>query len=505
MKRNGRVLSALMAVAMTVTLFSGCGKTTTESSTSTVAAQTTTQAKESLSEAPIIINVAGDEQKLQADVLAEIEKQTKDELNVKLTVNYTPWSDYMTKTNLKLASGEQFDIFLNFNGDMTKMAAKGYLAPLNDLLDKYGSDLKNVIPKGEFDGVSIDGKIYGIPSIYPRVATDIYFIRKDLREKYGLPEINNLQDFEGYLDAVKKNDPTLIPLAISGNPGTASLRAIDPNYQYKWAYKGVINVASKPYKVENQMRSSLIVSWANWARKAYKNGWTNKDAATQKDPGGLVRSGKAAATSWDMFGMQSVQPELAKNVPGAVLETVNFEKDKPYVATEGSNNMACINAASENKERAVMFLNWIRKDQKNYDLYMYGIEGKTYNKQGDKIETLPKGEAPMYNPTPWFTKQLSLDRLTTTDSAEFTKAFEFYKNMKFTNSEIQGFTPNLDSVKKEVGTVDTMANEKWTLIQCGMVDYNEQVVKEIEDAGLNKILAEIQKQLDDYCAKNGIK
>jgi hypothetical protein len=38
-----------------------------------------------------------------------------------------------------------------------------------------------------------------------------------------------------------------------------------------------------------------------------------------------------------------------------------------------------------------------------------------------------------------------------------------------------------------------------------MADYDEQVVKEIEDQGLTKILEEIQKQLDDYCNNMGIK
>ena len=514
MKNQKKSLCLALGILMLATSFSACGGTAPVTpATSSVAAteaskaatqDATTAAPEetALPVVPITIHVAGDEPPAQAEVIAIIGKA----LSMDLQVVYTPWSDYMTKLNLSLTAGEDFDIFLNFYGDMIRMAGKGQLAELNGLLDTYGPDLKASIPQGEFDGLTVDGKLYGVPSLWPRVASGTYFIRKDLREKYGLPEIDTLADFEKYLAAVKENEPDMIPLSVGGHAGTALLRALDPNFGVKWIPgANVINVNAKPYKVESQLRSSLIVNWAKWARKAYLAGWTNKDAATNPDPGALVRSGKASATSWDMWGMQGVQTDLAKINPDAVLEVVNFEKSKPYVSTEGANNMGCINAASKQKERAMMLLNWIRKDQKNYDLYMYGIEGKTYNLVEGRVETLPKGGAPSYVPTPWFTKHLPLDRMLTSDSPEFIKAWDFCKGITYTSSEIQGFSPNTDTLKTEIANVETMLKEKWSLILSGMADYDEQVVKEIEAAGQATITAEMQAQLDAFVASRGIK
>ena len=511
-KNKNRIPSLLLSALLLMTTFAGCGTAPVETSSAaasespkaSVAAEASTEPtpaaspeESALEVVPITIHVAGDEPAAQAEVLSLIDK----ELSIDLKVIYTPWSDYMTKLNLGLTAGEDFDIFLNFYGDMVRMAGKGQLSELNALLDQYGPDLKASIPQGEFDGLTINGKIYGVPSLWARVASGTYFIRKDLREKYGLPEIDTLQDFEAYLAAVKKNEPDMIPLSVGGHAGTALLRALDPNFSVKWVPgANVINASVKPYKVESQLRSSLIMDWAKWARKAYLAGWTNKDAATNPDPGALVRSGKASATSWDMWGMQGVQTDLTKIMPNAVLEVVNFEKSKPYVSTEGANNMGCINAASKQKERAVTLLNWIRKDQKNYDLYMYGIEGKTYTLADGKVETLPVGGAASYAPTPWFTKHLPFDRFLTTDSPEFVKASLFFKNLTYTSSEIQGFVPNVDAVKTEIANVDTMTKEKWALVLSGMADYDESIAKAVEDAGQTKIIAEMQAQLDAYLA-----
>jgi hypothetical protein len=49
--------------------------------------------------------------------------------------------------------------------------------------------------------------------------TEVIFIRKDLREKYGLQPIKSYDDLKKYLDKVKENEPSMIPFALKGDRG----------------------------------------------------------------------------------------------------------------------------------------------------------------------------------------------------------------------------------------------------------------------------------------------
>ena len=57
------------------------------------------------------------------------------------------------------------------------------------------------------------------------------------------------------------------------------------------------------------------------------------------------------------------------------------------VLTTGS---LALSANSEDIERTLMFLDWLQSSQDNYDLFMYGIEGKHYQLNGDQL-VFPEG------------------------------------------------------------------------------------------------------------------
>jgi len=466
-----------------------------------------------LDKVDLTLLIAGDQPPEQESVLAELSKRTEKELNINLKVQYFPWADYQEKVKVMAAGGDTFDIYLDFAANLAPAVARKQNVPLNDLLDQYGQDIKKAIPQVEFDGLSIDGNIYGIPALYPRAELgNSLVIRKDLRVKYGIPEITSLPLLEQYLDAVKKNEQSMIPFAAARGLFSSAIAREIFNGQSWYAWGSIfiapltVDIYNPPYKVLNNFESDWFKQTMNWGRKAYQNGWFERDLLMQKDGQALFTAGKTAAVPADLFNIANLVPALAKNVPGAELEQVIFKKDMPLLNQGPTNNYSAISSTSKHPERAMMFLNWLLKSQENYDLYMLGIEGKHYTLKGDLVE-LPAGtdlaNRP-YNPTPWFIYNMKYQRALTTDPIEYTNALNYWKNAKTADNPLFTFQFNAEPVKTEMAQIEKVVEEIGVPVMAGVLgtdDDYQKLLDQLNKAGIQKVIAEAQKQVDAYLAQ----
>ncbi len=56
-----------------------------------------------------------------------------------------------------------------------------------------------------------------------------------------------------------------------------------------------VDLTSQPLKVVNTFETQWFKDMMAWGRKAYGNGWFEKDLLMQKDPQGMFSAGKTAA------------------------------------------------------------------------------------------------------------------------------------------------------------------------------------------------------------------
>ncbi|WP_168120037.1 extracellular solute-binding protein [Paenibacillus sp. HB172176] len=129
-------------------------------------------------------------------------------LDIEITAYPSEGSAYVDKLNVLLASSdlpdmmvvpkaEQFISFLNQKA----------LKPLNEAIDKYGSDLMKQIPQEAWDGVTIDGKIYAVPRLGDTEATQLMYVRKDWLDNLGLQAPKTLEDYAAVAKAFAEADP----------------------------------------------------------------------------------------------------------------------------------------------------------------------------------------------------------------------------------------------------------------------------------------------------------
>lgn len=520
MKRITKLLCLAMALIILVSMAVGCGSSTTAENTaatssSVQATGSADQTTPTLAKVPVTIYVAGDRPKQQDQVLQAINTATEKELNIDLKVNYIPWGDYVSQVKLKASAGEEFDIFLSFFGEMSGNISRKQALPLNDILDQYGPDLKAQIPQNLWDSLTVGGKIYGIPAVYAMTEMGRGFlVRKDLREKYNLPEVTDLATYEQFLDTIAKNEPGIIPCL---GTDLASAVVCDKNnvghsiFTFGGDLMGYLYVDQdkKPLKVENYIKTDLFKQVWKEDIKAYNNGWFQKDALSDKDRDGKFIAGKAASMGGDLFNITDRQNQLKKNVPEGEVELAIMNKEGTWINIGPVNNFGMISTTSKHPERALAFMNWLRKDQKNYDMYMLGIEGETYKLNGEKAE-VPEGTnaTDRYNPTPWFTMHFPYLRTWTTDPPAYTEALKFWNSLKPETAPLSTFSYSSENVKAEKAAVEKVMTDEVIPLSFGAKqtedDYN-RAIEQLEKAGIQKIVEDTQKQIDDFVAKNNIK
>jgi putative aldouronate transport system substrate-binding protein len=466
------------------------------------------------------------------DIIAEFEKRTKDTLNTKLKWEFVPFEDYPNKVKLKLSAGEQMDsIFDAPWWMMNDMISQGNYIALDEYFnnDKYPG-LKEAFPQDYLDYNKFNGKIYGIPftQAYGQAPDQGFMVNEALMQKYGITEINTIEEMAAFCDKVLANDKDIIPIVAQGAYNlTASLfnreNIILANKDNIFDLT-VGDFLTAKILISNDQKSIVSVNFEgdpadlykdypepfktdittnkqyNLIREWYKKGYFEKDALNQKDPSGLIQGNKAAATPSKSGGLKGWKYVL--------LCTESYIATPQSMAnTFKAGNFQCIPATSKNVARTMMFYDWLFSDRENHDLFEYGIKGVDWEPVSEKeYKLLPEGIDPTKAYNMYWFQLTGIPKWTRfpegTDPLR-AKVNEVNQNKDvFYLSPLTGFTFNSESVKTEIAKVAPILTTNLQPVRWGMVDNFDQTLKKANDKakgmGLEKIRDELKKQLQAF-------
>lgn len=136
--------------------------------------------------------------------LSYIEEQTRLDIQV-----YTPPPEvYNEKLDVIMSSGDLPDMLHTYDPVWFDHYAKlGALKPLDELIDQYGSNLKEKIPDEVWDRVKYGGKIYAVPSLNEVTGVELMYARKDWLDRLGLAPPVTLDDYYHVIRSFTLNDP----------------------------------------------------------------------------------------------------------------------------------------------------------------------------------------------------------------------------------------------------------------------------------------------------------
>lgn len=400
-----RILVLVLSLMMVVSL-AACGTSpavTSESpsaSTSTPAAsveastEASTEASVEATPAPeleqvnLIFYVLGDKPKDFDVVAAKLNEKSTADLKCTVETKFISWADFTTKYPLVFASGEKFDTIYTASWSYyaQQSVKNGFMELTPDLLTQYAPNCWSQVPKEAYDQARINGKIYMIPNWQDEFNHLGILIRGDLREKYGLPEIKTVADFEKYLTAVATNDKTLIPYDGGSDFDYWTMNAVEFT-QPMGLYSPVAGyaVSLTDPKAELKKLSEMpeyiaylkkMVEFKNqglWSKNALNNKVAIKDS---------FLNGKSASALHNLGTMAATWRQVTDAHPEWKPEIYDSMENFPTIKNSALGNGMAIFANAENPERALMWIDKVRFDQAYYDLMMYGIEGTHWKDKG---------------------------------------------------------------------------------------------------------------------------
>ncbi|WP_274364979.1 ABC transporter substrate-binding protein [Paenibacillus thermotolerans] len=452
----------------------------------------------------VMVFAAGSEPKDLQLVQDEISKITKEKMNatVKLVpINYGAW---VQQTMLMLSGNEKVDVILSGLGTYSQDVAKGYYLPLDDLIAQYGQGAKEALDAQDpqfLDAAKIEGKLYGIPGVKDLADEYGFTIRKDLVDKYklDLSAVKSLDDLDPILQTIKDNEPNMAPMTRYGN---SLLDTISPAYMDPLGEGfGVLPNHDNGLQVVNWFETPEYAQLLNTVRRWYTAGFIHKDIVTTTEYGpALVKAGKAASY------LQHMKPGIEQQESRMTAHEMVSIRLKPAVATTGKIQRVLwsIPNNAKNPERSMMFINLLFTDKQIVDLLDWGVEGKHYVKVADNVIDYPEGVDAAntgygLNQGWMFGNQFLSYVWNGTDSTIYEQMSKF--NQDAIKSKALGFSFNAENVKTEIASVTNVQNQFKNALETGTVDPATQLpefIKQLKAAGIEKIIDEKQKQLDEW-------
>ena len=128
MKKSAKLLALVLALALVLTAFTGCGGTGTSGSAATPASTSGSEpaaGPDISEEVTLTMYLIGDRPVDNDLVFEKINERLKEEINATIDVKFMSWSEYEQKYPLIFASGEDWDIIFTadwcfYNAQATK-------------------------------------------------------------------------------------------------------------------------------------------------------------------------------------------------------------------------------------------------------------------------------------------------------------------------------------------------------------------------------------------------
>lgn len=447
----------------------------------------------------LVLYFFGDPQKDTELIEQEVNKYIQPKINATVKINFIPWAEADQKVPVFLASGQKIDVLFTQAKHMIPLASKGALTPVNELLEKYGQDALNSMYDKFLELSKVNGQNYAIQN--PKEVASQWVLRfnETLVKKHGIDvsNVTSIMDAEPVLKLLKEKDSTIYPI----EPTREALWYVPFDYVMNdnIPFGMVYEPLSEDDIIVNLWETQEAKKALETVRSYYRSGFIRPDVATYNRPENEEQAGK-----W-LTGMSGGIPTaevIWTNRAGFDVSYIPVEK--PIVTTNSvMGSMLTIPTTSGNPERAMMFINMLHGDSYLHNLFVYGLEGVHYEKVSDQVVRDLPARKERWN-TGWFQFGNGfLNYLTEADPADKWEQFKKF-NEQAQVSPLVGFIFNPDPVQAEIAAIQNVTAEVKLPLITGSVDPEEYLLKvnqKLKAAGSEKVLAEMQKQFDDWKAK----
>lgn len=528
--KGKKLIGMLTALTLGASMLAGCGGTAAPETKTDAAANTAaessaaaegTQAAESAEantdefkeEVELVMYCIGDEGGIYADeALDNLNAMLKEKINATIKPVMVSWGEYKEKMPLIYASGEAYDLVYVANWmNYATEALKGPFMELSELMPKYApktyAELKE---SGALDTALVEGKLYMVPSPTTDYTTYATIYREDLRKKYNVPEITDWDSLAVYMDAIKANEPDMLPLATGPQIFINQLLMTENDWSQLAAGKSstaaggvVVAKEEEGAKAFNLLETPEYEAYVKRNREYYEKGyWSRNVLSETRLLAEAFDAGQSAITIGNKSNMLNTFNKTKVNNPDWELGLVNFDKGA-YIKVSPTNNGMAIGINSKHPERAMAYLELINQDIDVFRAMYYGIEGTTYVVDENGCKGTPEGVDPstlgLRNLGMGTQVEKFMYKDATNDQRVLDEFASYESNAIY--SPLTAFTFDDSAVAAECAAVANVLTEYKLPLDFGVADPETalpELREKVKDAGIDKIIEEVNRQLDEY-------
>lgn len=426
------------------------------------------------------------------DVMAKVNELLAERYQLKLDLICIDNKNYNSKLQVINAGQEEYDLFY-VKQNFSECIKNGVLTDITDMLPEIAPETYKALDKNNWDAVTVDGRIYGVPNWQVQAYAPGIIGDKSKYDTAGVnpADINSLEDITEYLTKIHEIEP--------------DTNIIDPWWETMAFYYGFETVMGKnggAIRTRAEGKPKVINQYASKEFKEYittRRQWVEDGIVADyyENNHGMEKKGIQRSPMGVFFYKPSVAAEnsLSRGYP-----CVGEQFGDAVITTGGIRaTMTGISTTSKHPKEALKMIEVIYTDAEIYNLLCWGIEGKHYTKGEDGKITIVQDSGydrianwkigPVYN---------SLLLSNQEDSVyEETKEF----NESAIPSPLLGFNFDSNPVSSELANIGTVINKELQTLEMGLVDPEKglkEFLHDLDVAGFQKVIDEMQKQIDEW-------
>lgn len=371
---------------------------------------------------------------------------------------------------------------------------------LEPYLEEY-ADLWESYPDKVLQTQKIDGIQYAVPDVSSYSGYTIYMLRADIAEEMGLTDRDGEEITMDELTQIMKDAKALHPeYAYIADTADGSVQGIDSLNNDDWL--GVL--------MNRGIGTREIVNYYDtpeWRDYCYRMKEWNEAGLMCDDPlnnfmdVSQYTNGVAAGCYMRGYSEDSIRTLVAYTHDHIQFKLTDLCGNSGSVGAGWMISSVC-----KNPDAAMKLLYLMATDENVARYFILGVEGENYVVDENGIARYPEGvdnaTSEWMMDMPWYWPNQCLSLPFETDMTDY------YKDMQKASenaqlSEAMGFVFDSANVYDQMAACSTVVAEYRPALLYGLVDVDEYLnkfIQELKDSGIDAIIAEEQKQFDEFLA-----
>lgn len=428
---------------------------------------------------------------------------TREKIGANVEFIMMEYANQTQQLNLLLSGGDDsIDVF--YVKDLATTIANGQAMDITDLIAPYTEEINKAIGESVFECAYLNGVCYGIPRLLDMASTAMYSMRADIAAEFGYKNGDSitLDELDELFAKVREKYPD-VPL-IGPNNGTGVFTDTRVDQMGNNPYNlGVLTDYGQTTTVSNYYESDEFLEIVKHLETWNKNGYYMTDMMN------VTESQIDYIPTGRCFGAFSSHFSAEMN---GIWQSDNFGVEMccmsifPNAYCKTPTTVFCVNPATKNADKAVAMLSLMATDPEIVNLMVNGIEGVHYVVKEDGSATYPEG---VDSSNVGWCIGYSWANLNSTLSIPFNYPANYFDLMLQSNedalkSNAFGFKLDSTNIADEIAACTNVYNQYYKALFSDAVDDYDAMVKTLQDemraAGIEKIVAEKQAQLDAFLA-----